>query len=230
MKPLKSVYVAAMAVLFVMLTVSCASISEQHYFKSIGERPNYFRLTVDGNSKWSSSRYIAGYYDERAIDLFFNELKIATASDKQDTSKLIEDDTTIPGSDVKLKPLGPEDGTFLMIMSTNADAVVDAIGQFAESNAITEAIANIANKPRIEAVTVAKASLSAEQTRYTAIAAEIDRLFSLVDREATDENVTEAAYLRILNAISRAVSSPQTFTSFENARIWLQTVQSGRIE
>lgn len=228
MERLKASLVGAITILIVMLVTSCASIEEQHYFRSQGEQPNYFRLSVKGSSELSSSRYIAGYYDERAIDLFFNELKIISPSGTPDTRKLFEDGITAPGTDERLQPLGPEDGTFLMIMSTNADAVVDAIGQFAESNAVAEAIANIANKPRIEAVSSAKASLSADQARYTAIAAEIDSLFALVDSEAVDQEAAKAAYLRILSAISRAVNSGQSFTSFEHARTWLQAFQSGR--
>jgi len=64
---------AATALFF---TVGCAStFHEHHFFKSTdgdGSTVNYYRVTVDGNTILSSSRYISGYYDPIILDNYFN--------------------------------------------------------------------------------------------------------------------------------------------------------------
>ena len=61
---------------------SCATtFKENHYYQSINPKTqrvtNYYRLTVNGYAVMSSARYVSGYYDERAVDLYFNEVKVA---------------------------------------------------------------------------------------------------------------------------------------------------------
>jgi len=121
-----------------MLVFGCANIREDHYFKSYsknaGVATNYFRLTVKANADLSSARYIAGYYDERAVDLFFNEIKSAAGTNQTNPSKLFMDNQESPGSDEVLKPLDPQQqGAFVMIFSTNAEAVANTIGNFAKA-------------------------------------------------------------------------------------------------
>jgi len=36
---------------------------------------NIFRVTVHGNAEMANVRYISGFYDQRAVDLFFNETR-----------------------------------------------------------------------------------------------------------------------------------------------------------
>ena len=73
-----------LAGLGVLAIAGCGtSFRENHYFSSASDNPsregktNYFRVTVDGWAAFSAARYVSGYYDERAIDLFFNEVKPA---------------------------------------------------------------------------------------------------------------------------------------------------------
>ena len=154
----------------VFLVASCASIKEDHYLASVtkkGERPtNYFRLKVRGSSQLSSARYVAGFYDERAVDLFFNELKTADSS-----SKLFADAVKSPGSNEVIKSLDPSKrGAFVMILSTNADAVADTIGSFAESGVAAEAITNLVNQSRIREARRTDAKLKVQQNRAIAAA------------------------------------------------------------
>src|SRR4051794_298126 len=70
-------------VFLIMLTAislaGCASVfDEKHFFKSKavdaqGQPVNYYRVEVKGTTMLSSSRYISGYFDESAVDRYFNE-------------------------------------------------------------------------------------------------------------------------------------------------------------
>lgn len=59
----------------------CATaFQEAHYFRSErnGEGPanrNYYRVRVTGATALSSSRYVSGYFDPEAVDIYFNEIK-----------------------------------------------------------------------------------------------------------------------------------------------------------
>src|SRR5438132_3275792 len=74
----------AILVLAVFVSGCVTTFHEDHYFQSASSRSghatNYFRLQVDGWAAFSSARYISGYYDERAVDLFFNEIKTGTGT------------------------------------------------------------------------------------------------------------------------------------------------------
>jgi hypothetical protein len=132
-----------------------ASVRETHYFASFkndSDTPskpvNFFRLNVEGGAQFSSARYLAGFYDERAVDLFFNEIR----SNDSNKSILFKADLKDPGSDVTIKPLSPStgNGAFVLVMSTSADSIANAIGSFAESEMVAEAITNLIAKEKIK--------------------------------------------------------------------------------
>ncbi|HTU61038.1 MAG TPA: hypothetical protein VMF89_21440, partial [Polyangiales bacterium] len=115
-----------------------AMVREEHYFATYAksdsphEPRNFFRLEITGASTFSNARYIAGFYDPRAVDLFFNELK-PQSSDRT----LFSANLQLPGESTVLTPLSPGDrGTYVMVLSTNADAIADAIGSFSESQVV----------------------------------------------------------------------------------------------
>src|SRR4029078_1016132 len=74
----------ARLVLACSLLGACATLEETHYFASVDPQTdrtiNIFRLRVKGDAGLTNARYLAGYYDERAVDLFFNEVKASDLS------------------------------------------------------------------------------------------------------------------------------------------------------
>jgi hypothetical protein len=208
----------------VLLVAGCASIKEDHYFTSVtkeGERArNYFRLKVRGSAQLSSARYVAGFYDERAVDLFFNELKTADSS-----SKLFADAVKSPGSNEVIKSLdSSKRGAFVMILSTNADAVAATIGSFAESGVAAEAITNLVNQSRIREARRTDAMLTVQQNRAIAAAGQINELFNQVPADG-NKAVTEEAYLRVLNALGAALGARQHFESIGEAENWFRAAR-----
>lgn len=212
-----------------LLSACATSFKEDHYFqlmdpKSPGAVTNYYRLKVSGYGALSSARYVSGYYDERAVDLFFNELKIDTTPDPAlnggSTRLLFQDQLKSPGSDEIIKPLEPgRHGAFVMILSTNASSVARTIGQFAENQVVADAITNLMNRDVLLSG-ANEARVSSE--RANAAATEVARLIGLVPSgDSPSREATESALVRVLSTIATDLAgAPQSFATLNEAQAW----------
>jgi len=212
----------------------CSTFNDSHYFRSFnettGESTNYFRLKISGGAQFSSARYVSGYYDERAVDLFFNELRVGPSGKTDGSSSSSNKEALFTGLPApsntmeKIKPLDPSThGAFVMILSTDASSVANAIGNFAESNVVAESITNLVNRDKITAAREQQARQSVESGKASAVAGELQSMFSKVPANggaSTDE--MKQAYLRILNVIGSALGRQSAFVEIEEANIWLK--------
>lgn len=213
-------------------TACVASFEERHYFKSLSvddesKRPNnYFRLTVDGFASFSSARYVSGYYDERAVDLFFNEIKISPGNDRK-MPALFESEPREPGSNEVISPLSPisDHGALVMILSTNASAVASAIGSFAESQVVASAITNLINQDTIREARLANAKQAVQTAEIQAFATELETLFRKLD--ASNKDAFSRGYLRILTVIADALEPGTHFATMDEAEIWFRNRPRG---
>lgn len=126
--------------LFLFMLSSCSSIYEVHYFKDkvsknyIGGRiPNYYKVEISGYSFLSSSRYVSGYFDQGAVNLYFNEFS------QKPNGKLFEDNifTNENGNEL------------VLIFSTNAKAVTDNIGTIAKNQVVLNSLSSIMEKEKL---------------------------------------------------------------------------------
>lgn len=208
--------------------VGCSTFHETHYFRETnphtGAPVNYFRIAITGNAFLVRSRYVSGYYDERAVDLFFNELK--TATDQDSIPPLFVGSLVNPGSDDKIQPLtpGPEHGAFIMFFSANAKAAADAIGGFADNQSVADGITNLLNRSTTREANLNAATATLVQKKNAATVAELDALFQQLpdptSTTATDKAAVEATYVRIMNAIARSLGAAAEFTSLDDAMQW----------
>lgn len=214
------------------LTCACASkVEETHYFAAYrgedrSQPSEFFRLTVEGTTQMSSARFVAGYYDERAVDLLFNEMRVSTDTAAQvdtcdcDIEPLFNVRTHADGS---IDPLNPtlENGAFVLILSNNADAVVRTIGSFSESQLVADAVTNLLNRDRI--VEAAEAEAADDATRAAARAS-TSIIASALDRAAAapDAETAQAEYLRALDAMARPLGRATGFDSPDDARAWFE--------
>ena len=246
-----------------VLLSGCASFEEEHYFMTrdseTGEPVNFFRLSVSGGSELSSSRYVSGYYDEAAVDLFFNEIRKSdtvaanggepfrdTTLFRRDMSQTDTpaDDTgeapaetgataeTAKGDDKdegkapkasksELVPLGADEagGAFMMILSSDADSVVNAIGSFAESSVVAESIAALLNRDAVikRRLSDARMAVAVQQTN-----AALNIIDSHVaqGKAATTGAEGERAAVYILGVLARELGGNPSFTTIEGARSW----------
>lgn len=201
----------------------CTSFSQTYHFQSGssgGGQPNFFRVKVEGNAQTAKARFLAGFYDERAVDLYFNEIKSTTNGDLR---KLFENNHKAPGEDTTIKPLTPEQGrgTFVMFFSTDPKAVADTIGNFAESQVVADALTNILNKREVEAARMLTAGRSVGDLSATAIADELAALLPSDTGTPPTPAVLERGYRRALEAISSQTGGPQSFADLAAAKAWL---------
>lgn len=217
---------AAWAVLAAPLALAGCSttVSENHYFAAFKDRPGsdrepvqFYRLTVDGNSQFANTRYLTGYFDERAVSLFFNELRSPT------NQKLFDDAMVLPGSNgSRIAPLSPtaENGAFVLIMSTNADAIANTIGSFAESQVVADSLTRLLNRDRFLAKAQSDAKLSINKAEATSLVAQLTAHTQAATAAASSE-LAAASYRRALTALALSLGygGPE-FSSLDKARDW----------
>lgn len=151
-------------VLFVVVIttiLSCSSFSEVHYFKdrvtsnTNGETniiPNYYKVKICGYSFLSSSRYVSGYFDQNAINLYFNEIV------QPDNAKLFNTKTD---SDNNKGIVTNENGNELVVvLSTNAKAVTEQIGNIAKNQTILNSLAQLSQKDKIDEANTVKSEIN----------------------------------------------------------------------
>lgn len=141
---MRSVIYFFLIVFFVGAT-SCSSIKETHYFKdkmttdnnATDIVPNYYKVDIKGGTFLSSSRYISGYFDQSAINLYFNEFT------QPENGQLF-------GSEPSKSTFVNEEGKELvLILSTNAKAVSDQIGTIAKNQVVLNSAAAIIQKDKV---------------------------------------------------------------------------------
>lgn len=151
MKTKKSI----IAFLMIIMLSSCSTFYETHYFKDkvgleSGQQSNkvsnYYRVKIKGYSFLSSSRYVSGYFNQEAINLYFNEIKQASSA------KLFNTKETNGAKSL----LTNEDGDELvLVFSTNAKAITDQVGNIAKNQTILNSIAQLTQGEKIkEALTI----------------------------------------------------------------------------
>lgn len=218
-----SIGYAPLGVLLALVLTGCgANIREHHFFATYatedsGTPTNFFRLNVEANTSFTNARYVAGYYDERVVDLFFNELKPATPP------ALFPADAKDPGSDEKIRPLTPADGRgrFVMILSTNADSIANTIGALTENQAAMEALNALTNKTQIERMQRDSADAPGLKAAAAATVTQLEALASTLS-DASDAAAAQATLLRMVNTLAIAAGNRTPFSSIDQAKVWFE--------
>ncbi|WP_116789748.1 hypothetical protein [Flavobacterium psychrotrophum] len=139
---LKTFYLLAFASLGLC---SCSNLYEVHYFKdkissssSTKVIPNYYKVEIRAHSFLSSSRYLSGYFDQSAINLYFNEFT------QPANGKLF-------GNNESSSAFTDEKGNELvLIFSTNSKAVSDQIGAIAKNQVVLNSAATVFLKDKFD--------------------------------------------------------------------------------
>jgi hypothetical protein len=237
--PIKRLLVGMAACL--NLTACASQFGETHYLKTTddtGRVVNIFRLTVSGDTELSNVRFLSGYYDERAIDLFFNEVNAGDLS-TQGVKPIFADYCegaadaaacqAMKERKLSVSPLGatPDNNkAFFMVLSTNADAIADTIGSFAQNQTVVGAMVGLATLgPRTEAAKVA-ASEGPVAAQRAAAFAELGAVMTKINADTgaatTDDDYRRSAYLTMLRTIAGGIApnSAPSFTTLQEADKW----------
>lgn len=206
------------------LIAGCAAhVRETHYFAleqagTSGERvaSNYFRLTVAADVRFSNARYVAGFYDPRAVDLFFSELKPTSPQ------PLFAANLTEPGTATVLKPLSPGDsGSYVMVLSTNADAIAEAIGAFSESEVVGRSIASLIHHDTLLDKQRSDAGAAPVKAMAAATTAELTATLEEAAAAKTAGDA-ETGYLKAINVVAREMGVAKDFAKLSEARAWIE--------
>lgn len=223
--------VAALAA--ALLLAGCAAtVHENHFFAAFKdgvegaprEAVQFYRLRVDGDAQFANARYLSGYYDERAVSLFFNELQ------GPKNAKLFDDNQTLPGSGgTKIQPLNPTagEGAFVLIMSSNADSIANAIGSFAEAQVVADAMTRMLNKDRFQAKVLSDAKVTVVKAEATALVLRIEAATQAASRSDKGALAVDN-YRRALTALAQGLgySGPE-FATLSEAQTWF-TLEDSR--
>ena len=214
----------------------CTSFSEDHFFESrareSGKTTNYFRVRVSGSASLSKARFVSGYYDERAVDLFFNETKLA-GGEVTNVPVVFESGQDNPGTDEVIKPLTPsaQHGSLVMLLSTNARDVAAAIGQFAENQLVADAITNIVNRDVVSALRESETLPKFEQAQAEAIAKELESLLDprrIPGRTPMDRRTNLVPWARSAGALRHPMERASVASWSARAAMHLQVRSSIR--
>lgn len=219
----------AVGLLALALIGGCATFHEEHFVQvpTTSGGTNYLRIRVDGNGGLTKLRYLSGYYDERAVDLYFNEVKSTPNQPDVDIAPIFAANQTNPGSQDAIKPLDPTQphGALLMIFSANPNAIADTIGQFAENQQVADAVTNLVNRRDVKSQRTSAATVAARSSRYAASAMELQ---SLADTLPSDRNAVTASdrssinrvYLNMLRSMAITLGGDGKFDDFGDAATW----------
>jgi hypothetical protein len=183
-------------------------INENHYFAAFHAKKNgdreatqFYRVHVQGTSGFSNVRYLTGYFDDRAVSLYFNEIK------PPENQRLFDDSrTTLPGQTDKITPLSPtaDNGAFMIIMSSNAQAVADTIGNFADSQTVADNLTALMGRDRIRARQDSEATTPVQKAAAVAMMTQV-KAHDDAASGASSGHDASLAYLRMLTVLARGV-------------------------
>lgn len=204
-----------------------SSLSESHFFKSEdaqGNPINYYRLKVTGRNFLSSTRYLSGYFDEKAVDAYFNQFS-------QPNKGLF--DATIKTDGTQVKPLESElsGRKLVLLLSSNSDAIAQQIGQFANNQSVMADLTRLIYRDHIKEAQSAKTSADVQQMRGKSLADIGDKVIGNLANDA-DQKTTEASLLFYANRLAAEFENTVPFKTLDEANVWLEynraRIQGGR--
>jgi hypothetical protein len=217
------------AIVLAVATVNCtSSFRETHFFKSQsqpGGIPNFFRLTVKGETWFSSSRYISGYFDEDIVNQYFNEIgqpakgQLIPVGQSKEIKSVNGKGNESPQISSK-PPEGLKSPALVLLLSSNSDDIANQIGALAQSQEFTSSLARLMAAPRFEAADEAERLLRNDQTLGHALVTLGDQLVTgLPDKASASEVKTNM--LQFVNQLGADLGAAGPFQKLEDAATWL---------
>jgi hypothetical protein len=215
----------ALAGAFAVTSGGCGSrFHEVHYFKSIdgktNEPINFYRVTVEGATAFSSSRYLSGYFDERAVDLYFSEF---SQPDKGEFYGVVNEEDS-----GKVVPLGEAEDNrrLVMILSSNSDDIATAISSFAQSEAVTETLANIVGRDRLAQSGVADTRAAGDAQAGKALVTLGQTM--LAEQAGATNGQVQANVLTYANALAEFLQSGTHFETLDDAKSFIRNFNAAQ--
>jgi hypothetical protein len=209
-----------------MASGGCTSrFSEMHYFKysepGKDDAPaNYFRLTVSGSTWFASARYVSGYFDEDAVNMYFSEFsqpaKGAIFQEKQASSA----DTASKASTTKPLDKSLEGKSLVMILSSNSDEIATQIGAFAENERTARAIGRLINREKLLGARSSNEALRSQKIEGKKLVDLGEAYISKLDDQVV-QGQAQTSLLEYLNALGASLGHDGRFATVKQASEWV---------
>ena len=222
--------------LLISANVGCASdIDQVHYFRSLPDKDthvphNFYKVTVSGSTLWSSSRYLAGYFDESAVDSYFSEFSQPEKGKfplGHTTSTAANPEKPKTSSPEIIEPLDSKlRGTqLIMILSSNSDEVAAQIGAIADNKKLGLALSRLLNKDKLLTARQLDQDAKLLTSRQRDLAATGKGWIGDLDENVSKESKDTARgnTLQYLNEIAAVLGNTVPFKTPEDATKWLDS-------
>ncbi len=203
--------------------VGC-TFCETHYLRSTvanGDPVNYYKLDVSGFTLFSSSRYLAGYFDESAVNTYFNEYTQPAGAHFDGTTPA-SGDASAPNQS-KVSSIDPNltGKSLVLILSTNSDAMAEGIGTIAKSDEIGAILNGMVTKSRTQEQQKAAADLKYGTSRGNVLGTEGDKMVTALDG-GTDQSATQAALTTYAGRLANFIGGGHpTFKTIKDVQTWI---------
>lgn len=213
--------VQVVLVILVVFAASCQSIREMHYFRDrAGNPPNYYRLQIKGHAFLTSSRYLSGNFDEEAVNYYFGEIAQPKDAKFEPTKPALS-------SSQGIVPVGAEgeNKKFVLLLSSNSDAISSAFGNFVESKETQKELARILNRDKLNELEEVKAGETTEKKKRDKMSALGESYLNSITNAESSASI-KIKLLAYLNATAEYFGSPQNFTDLNLADKWFKENRS----
>ena len=202
---------------------------------------DFYRIKVRATARFSTAHYTAGIYDEKAVDLMFNEFR-KSAPERVNTRSLRSlssaadscSEPREPSAEGRTEGICVSNGIFVFILSTDARAIADTIATFAQSEALAAAIYSLANKNIIAESNQIEAYSDARSIMGASLVARLRLFFeqadaSLQGSEQEKDRLTKFRdiYRELLYTIARPLGRKAPFDSFLEANLFFSSREVG---
>lgn len=212
--------------LLVAATCSCswANIHERYHVPGVrdGVVRNYYRIDVTGQVSGTQLRYLSGFFDEDALDRYFNTftqpnggalLPVETASGKPIEEIVPTDEKR----EADPRGLGRK---LVLMLSQNSEAIAEQIGAIAQSDAFATVVGRVLFEDELrELEQVRAAGVRLQEVADDADAAALALAARLQADPRPDSGATREQLLLFLNRVAAPLGGH--FNSFQAAADWL---------
>ena len=206
------------ALILVLVISGCSTINEHYYLHDQAARsgpsldlPNYYRVSVKGHAK-GSSRYLAGWFNENAVDVYFNEIS------PPDKHRFIEQDQSSSNKVVSVDG-DNADKKLVLLLSSNTDLIAGQIGALAENEMLVDAFMRLSNKQVLVEGYESTQKVSLLNARISSIQTAGNNTISSLPDSATVDQIRTAT-LQYLNLVATHAGATANFKSVEDATDW----------
>lgn len=169
-----------------LLLGGCVTFREAHLFKdNTPGIPNYYKLHISGYSLFGKTKFVSGYFDEKAVEEYFGEF------DQPDNYNFVKAETldSVNGEEKETELVGElKNKKLVMILSTNSKAVSDQIGAIAENQQLNATFMAMASKEQLLDYQRAKMEVKQAADGSSATIGSVEGLISKLSKEEPEKN------------------------------------------